>query len=239
MFWYDFIGFFIGIGIFGWFFIYSYGNYLETLALGNSKINYDDFYYHSIVSLMIIDTLIGFICLGILLSHSFKTIYYVITDTSFLCCVFIPTFIIIMSSIVCYYKRNKNPIYIKYNRISRVKEQMTMVENFLDTFSRERTRIKDDWRIVEAQKEESVSIIDSYIVLLKDIYAELRISLSMIEMNYAVEQFKDIELSESNLESLSKQIDKMKAYRSLGEVSQELKDLLKKYDGGKISKTKD
>ena len=88
-------------------------------------------------------------------------------------------------------------------------------------------------------KTEGTAIIYSYIKLLKDIYRELNLSLSMTEMNYVTEHFKDIELSDNNFSEIQKSIDKMKAYRSLSEVSQEMQDLLKKYDNVSLPKSKE
>ena len=236
MIWYYIISCVTSLFIFGWYFVFVTGDYLDTLEEENRNIDSEAFISCGFYTLLTGDFVLLFVDLCSFMLLDLSKFYYILSNKVFWG-IFLGTgFLVILVSLLIRHENKTNPIYIKAVRTMRIKEHMEKVRDFLDRFEREKRSIRDDCRISKEQKEESISILDSYIKLLKDIYGELRISLSMAEMNYATQQFKDIELSETNLESLSKQIDKMKAYRSLGEVSQELQELLKKYDSGKVEK---
>ena len=229
----------ISISIFGWYIGSKYDDYLTTLEKEDKRINSYNVSYAIISILFGLDVIIGCIILFALLSISTHKLVYVFTDFIFWLIFCITTVICLSLGKYFNYKNKHNSIYIRETRLEKINTQIKEVEKNIEIFENYKKKLQKDSTISSEQKTEGTAIIDSYIKLLKDIYGELNLSLSMTEMNYVTEHFKDIELSDNNFSEIQKSIDKMKAYRSLSEVSQEMQDLLKKYDNVSLPKSKE
>lgn len=229
----------ISISIFGWYITWKYDEYLSTLGKEDKSINSYNTICGIIGILFGLDLIIGGIILFGLLSISIHKLVYVLTDFIFWLIFCITTVICLSLGKYFNYKNKHNSIYLRETRLEKIHTQIKEVEKNIEIFENYKKKLQRDNTISSEQKTEGTTIIDSYIKLLKDIYGELNLSLSMTEMNYVTEQFKDIELNDNNFREIQKSIDKMKAYRSLSEVSQEMQDLLKKYDNVSLPKSKE
>lgn len=117
----------------------------------------------------------------------------------------------------------KNTVYYKnLKRQQNIEGKIDLVNRYIEDFNR---RIHYE-RISIENKE----TLKNTLKILEQIKNELEISLTAVDINIISQSFKDVEIQEDSVSDLQKELDKMKAYRSLSDISFELEDLMKKYD---------
>ena len=134
--------------------------------------------------------------------------------------------IFIVCLIVCIKLRlyTKNS-YITKNtmRQKNIEGKISLVNKYIAYFNKELRNSSYD-------NPEKIDSIKNTLKLLEQIKNELEIIYTALDVNIVSESFKDIELASDSLDEIQKEIDKMQAYRSLSDISNDLEDLMKKYD---------
>lgn len=164
--------------------------------------------------------LIFSVTLGFLLSHKIELIYRFknpLIILFFIVCLIVSLYFLIKVSL-----KLKNNIYRRnYKRKNNILEKLKLIKKYNELFTK---------RLDICEVEEEKDFINQVLSLLKSIEIELKISYSALDVNVITESFKDIEIESTSLQSLQREVDKIKAYRSLSEISVEIEDLMKKYD---------
>lgn len=136
---------------------------------------------------------------------------------------FIVSFLFFVVTMIYFYRYRKNSyIFINEKRQRRIEEKLILVNKYMKYFYGELSKYNS--------KSENYISIKKTLKLLEQIKKELEIIYTSLDINIVSESFKNIELESSSIVDIQEEIDKMQAYRSLSEISNELEDLMKKYD---------
>lgn len=120
--------------------------------------------------------------------------------------------------------------YKNYKRTKKICEKLKFVKNAIKYFSDSIYKLRNNKNINDDMKESMENEFSDLIQSLKMIYSELYRSYDVVVLNNVIGELSDIEINAADYDKLQTQIDKFEAYRSLSDISNELKNLMKKYD---------
>lgn len=119
--------------------------------------------------------------------------------------------------------------YKTYKRVKKIRNQIGIIKNTIQNLKTNKKRISE-LNSSNNLNEEMIKEIDSNINLLNNLKAELVNSLNSVVLSSTLKDLKDVEVEQESFDEIQKSLDKFQAYRSLNDMSKDLKELVKKYD---------
>lgn len=144
--------------------------------------------------------------------------------------VYIPILIFVILNIIYLIKTRRKDDYKNYHRMNSLIQKEYSIKTSIECFRQRICTIRKDNVYTKEQRDEEIASLEEVIEMLEKIYIEISNSKSTILVNDAIDDVKDLEMNVSNIDSLQRKLDEFESYKSLSEISGELKSLMKKYD---------